>query len=556
MNANIVPGDDFMKETHDVDDELTIRSNAPQFPSTVLEEEITAAILRQAKERFHRRQDKYRQREAAAHETTAVTSQSAHSQSKIASEEGDRSSAEEGPTTDDAATAAADDDEAPKLKTKTYEAVVSADDDLSANLLRPSVRHILSMMDNTLTTLHNARLAGLSYMTDSSASATDVSDASEGSDAGSTTSRASRTSRSSRSSPRKRSRMGRPRSKTPRTPEPEQSGQKKRGRPRKVQVPLPGETEKEMMIRIARAQHKRIPFSSEEDNAGENGDAGRAIGSGDNDRDTAEDTVAEKPPSKLGSPRKKRDMPPEARMEAKIKHREYMLRDWGLRDWSDVIGAASLSGFKPDVVARAAQRCANLFGQGMDMQTLLEGPASKGPKPRRKRYLPNARARTASFPSSDEEGGLESFRGVRRRQQSRGREGLPPAGPGAQGRSPRVSSGRRSMSRSSSVGLFFCPVAGCERAVEGFDRKANLERHVARVHPGQAVEIDYVESENEMHGAVHVDGFLKPIRARKGWRAEDTGYRKRKRYYRGRRLRNRDDEGSGVGEESVWDSSS
>ncbi|KAF9870251.1 putative RNA polymerase I specific transcription initiation factor [Colletotrichum karsti] len=556
MNVKDVPGDDFMKETHDQDDDLTVRSGVPQLPSTVLEEELTATILKQAKERFRRRQDKHRQKEAAADETTAAHSQSAYSQSEFTTEDGDGSSAEEDPTK----VAAATDDQTPKPTTKTYEAVVSANDDLSADLLRPSVRHILSMMDNTLTTLHNARLAGLSYMTDSSASATDVSDASEGSDAGSLTSRGSRTSRSSRGSPKKRSKQGRPRSKTPRTPEPEQGGKKRKGRPRKAHAPLPGETEKEMMIRIAREQHKRIPFSSEEDNNREdgNGEQGEvaepADAASDDDEDAAEDTARDTSPEKSRSPRKKRDLPPEARLEARTRHRENMLRDWGLRDWSDIIGAASISGFKPEVVARAAQRCADLFGQGMEMQTLLEGPASKGPKPQRKRYLPNTRPRVASFSSSDEEGGPVPFRGVGKRQRSRGRDSAPPTDTEAQGAGSRASSRRRSASRSSSVGLFYCPVAGCERSLEGFDRKANLQRHVTRVHPGQAVEVDEVESENEMHGAVHVDGFLKPIRARKGWRAEDTGHRKRKRHYRGKRLQS-GDETSGVGEESVWDSS-
>lgn len=534
MDSTTVPGDDFMKETHDGDDEFTIRSKGGQLPSTALEEEVTATILRQAKERFRRRQQKYKKKEAArahqesARETTPASSQSAHS--AITSDDGsDALSDAEG------SRPRLDANDQKMKRSKTYEAVVSANDELSSDLLRPSVRHILSTLDRTLTTLHNSRLAGLSYMTDSSASATDASDASDAASDSSVVSRAS--------SANKRSRKGRPRSKAPRTPEPEQRTSERRGRPKKAQLPLPGETEKDMKIRLARENKKRIPFSSdEEDNDDEKGDKGK-------------ESAAASRPSR--SPRKKRDLPPEARMEARVKAREEMLGNWGLRDWSDVIGAASLSGFKPEVVARAAQRCADLFGQGMEMQTLLEGPASKGPKPQKTRYLPSDRRRAPSVSSSDSENDRPAARRrVLSRQGSLGRDSIPPSDSDvARGRGSRAPSRGRSTSRTSSIGLFYCPVADCERAAEGFGRRANLQRHMARVHPGQAVNVEEVESEDEMYGAVHVDGFLKPIRPRKGWRAEDTGTRKRKRHYRGRRTNESGaSEGSAVGEESVWDS--
>ncbi|OLN84319.1 hypothetical protein CCHL11_05891 [Colletotrichum chlorophyti] len=537
MNAKNVPGDDFMKETHDEDDEFTVRSRTEKMPSTVLEDELTATILRQAKERFRRRQRKSQQKEDAARarresapETTAASSQSAHS---AVTSDGDDSDDVQSDEKSSVKTAQPDTDDRKVKPPKTYRAVISANDDLSATLLRPSVRHILSNLDNTLTCLHNARLAGLSYMTDSSASATDASDAS---DAVSVSSAASRGSSASS----RRSRKGRPRSKAPRTPTFERDPSERRGRPKKAHVPLPGETEKEMRIRIAREQKKRIPFSSDEednnsDDTDENRSAHQRPGSG-----------PQTPRSK--SPRKRRDLPP---AEAKVEARERMLGSWGLRDWSDVIGAASLSGFGPDVVARAAQRCADLFGQGMEIQTLAEGPATKGPRPQTTRYLPAHRARAPSPWSSDS----ENDRPTARRRTLNQRVGLrqdsvPPSdSDAARGRRSR------STSRTSSVGLFVCPVAGCERAAEGFGRRANLQRHVARVHPGQAVDVGDVESENEMFGAVHVDGFLKPIRARKGWRAEDMGMRKRKRHYRGRRMDgNGGSEGSGLGEESVFDS--
>ncbi|KAL8905917.1 MAG: hypothetical protein Q9171_006481 [Xanthocarpia ochracea] len=57
----------------------------------------------------------------------------------------------------------------------------------------------------------------------------------------------------------------------------------------------------------------------------------------------------------------------------------------GLRDWSDVLGVASLSGFPPEVVAKAAGRCSNLFDEGVLFRTLYEG--KKGY--REVKYLPD-----------------------------------------------------------------------------------------------------------------------------------------------------------------------
>ena len=44
----------------------------------------------------------------------------------------------------------------------------------------------------------------------------------------------------------------------------------------------------------------------------------------------------------------------------------------GARDWSEVLGMASLVGWDPSVVQRATQRCADLFGESMDFRTLAE----------------------------------------------------------------------------------------------------------------------------------------------------------------------------------------
>lgn len=45
----------------------------------------------------------------------------------------------------------------------------------------------------------------------------------------------------------------------------------------------------------------------------------------------------------------------------------------GLRDWSDVLGVASMCGWDAGTVARAVARCSALFGEGLVLRTLQEG---------------------------------------------------------------------------------------------------------------------------------------------------------------------------------------
>ena len=45
----------------------------------------------------------------------------------------------------------------------------------------------------------------------------------------------------------------------------------------------------------------------------------------------------------------------------------------GLRDWSDILGIASMTGWESAVVEKAASRCAALFEEGISFRTLAEG---------------------------------------------------------------------------------------------------------------------------------------------------------------------------------------
>lgn len=62
---------------------------------------------------------------------------------------------------------------------------------------------------------------------------------------------------------------------------------------------------------------------------------------------------------------------------ARSRERDRLAR-LGLRDWSDVLGTAAVVGWDSDVLARAGQRCARLFGEGMGFRTLREPGGGRG----------------------------------------------------------------------------------------------------------------------------------------------------------------------------------
>lgn len=59
--------------------------------------------------------------------------------------------------------------------------------------------------------------------------------------------------------------------------------------------------------------------------------------------------------------------------QKKIRARKAKLSRLGLRDWSDVLGMAALTGWDRDVVSRAGRRCARLFDEDMGFRTFHHG---------------------------------------------------------------------------------------------------------------------------------------------------------------------------------------
>ncbi|KAF9780710.1 hypothetical protein IL306_015003 [Fusarium sp. DS 682] len=509
-----VPKERFTHEQHDEDDRFTFRRKEEILPSTELEEEISATILRTAKRRFRRRKSKMAK--PSIEDSTSIYSESGNntpdavSRESSAKPEMEDEEKEEEEEDEKMAIDGEDDQPTTRRTPKTYEPVESTNDEASYALLRPSTRHIISQLDNTLTILRNSRVAGINYLSDSSTEEESDNQSQSG---------------------QKRSR-GRPRKilhevNTSASTSPASAGKtSRRGRPRKVHVPRAGESHEEMMQRVARESHRKIPTTVE-------------------DRDAAfeewirkGDEIIERSRSRSQSLKRATSQGAETEEESVPgTNVERKLARWGLRDWSDVLGAAAIAGFSGDVIARATRRCADLFGEGMVVRTLNEVPATNDKGTTSVEYRPQP----IQLSYSDEEADAESDdaadlmqRRIISRQTSLANSSRSPDSIRSSSRRSTHSPGPPSIVRSprsrsnSAGGLLFCPISSCDRAVQGFNRKGNLRRHMELIHQGQTEELD---SDEEVVGGVHVDGFLKPIVPGRGWRGEDTIQRKRKRFY-------------------------
>lgn len=504
-----VPKERLINSQPDEDDRFTFRRQEDVLPSTELEEEISATILRTAKRRFRRRKRNMAPQpsiEESGNDTPGAPSRDSSTRPET-EDEGDKMAAVDAEGGQPAGGGGGG--------PKTYEPVESTNDELSYQLLRPSARHILSQLDATLSILHSSRLAGMSYMSDSSTE--EESDSQGG---------------GGQKRPRGRRQM--PSSQSHDTDGSAPATPSRRGRPRKIRLPREGETHEEMLLRVARESHRKMP-ATPRDKVKDDAAFDEWMRQGD---DQAERSLSLKRGGTSASEG------PDSDDVASSASGAYMDRKrarWGLRDWSDVLGAAALAGFSSEAIARTARRCADLFEEGMVVRTLNEVPVSQGtgisgveyrPEPIRLSYSDEDQDAAAD----DESDGAADLvqRRVASRQASLARSSRSPDSLGSR-RSARSSpaappkSPRSSRSASSAAGgLVFCPVASCDRAAQGFTRRANLRRHIELVHQGQTEEMD---SDEEVAGGVHVDGFLRPIVPGRGWRGEDTTQRRKKRFY-------------------------
>ncbi|KAI1348486.1 RNA polymerase I-specific transcription initiation factor-domain-containing protein [Xylaria sp. FL0043] len=583
LPAHEVPCPEFMGRTDSADEHSTFRMQTPYNPAAELEEAVSATILRFAKGRFQARQDAARRDEATVGSDHASNGEegsdiemqpkptSARSKSRAKSRSKTRSVKYE--STSEAEMMDIDDTHVEKpaspapSETLPLKTVVATDDELSYSLLRPSARGILAKLDTALTILHNAQES--KYNCPSESDASSASSLSQSQSRSRSRSRGPSTTHSQSPEIRRRpTPSSRAASVARESAAPEGSASvKKRGRPKKVHPRLDGESDRAYAIRIARLQKKPIPrFSDADDDdeqpisdstpapnsAAEYADITNTKGKGKakgrpqrqsrraSNADTDVDSASGKT-STSGTSATPRKRPTLARTR--------------LRDWRDILGAAALAGFPPAALDRAARRCADLFGQSFALHTLHEGPADGiQTHIQSVRYEPGMAMPVIPLSLSEEEPEDGYDEGVRGRisratsaapseTESRGRgrgmgRGVTLSRNTSRSRSqsrPRSTSRPRSRSASSAggSGTHFCVFSNCPRAVEPFTRRPNLVRHLQLVHGFDGGEellssVEDVESADEMHGAVHVDGFLRPIKVRPGWRGEDAAREKRR----------------------------
>ena len=397
MNVDDVPRGQtgsLQADTYVEDLDLVQHTHKPAKPSQDLEDSLTATILKGAKERFLHRE---------------WADESSDSENPVDNEEESCSTTREGHRYPNNPPHAV-----------TIKPIISADDDHSATILRPQVRHLLTRLDELLLGLHHSRQACLPTTDDTqSETQTDVDDAFP-----QATKRKASNSRAS----------------------------SKRGRSRK------------------RSHELSDPSSSR-------------------------DSSPLKPKHK-----RRRSLSPVFRTR-RLHDRQARL---GLRDWSDILGVASIQGWPASVLARTAERCAGLFDEGIKFRTLQEGKQVS----LERTYLP-ALAPTQLHPRTTRYHEKEVNASA----------------------DPSDSPSLTNVPNTGRDGKLYCPLPTCPRSKRGFSRDWNFQGHFKRMHSShQKISTDPDSErpdgdEEAMYGAVHVDGFLQPIKAQKGWRGKSKSAR-------------------------------
>lgn len=185
-----------------------------------------------------------------------------------------------------------------------------------------------------------------------------------------------------------------------------------------------------------------------------------------------------------------------------------------LRDWSEVMGIASMIGLPQAAVMRASNRCADLFGQDMTFRVFREGHMERGAR------LPDSTYEYHYVESESEDSDLPTPPPVRtRKRKGRSRERSPSQSKRSRSRpaptpTPAMPSSSNAAAATSVSGPshsgherlspqkqrdpaqrrkgrgehrkadLVCPLRLCPRHTDGFSRVWNLNLHMKRVHPG------------------------------------------------------------------------
>ncbi|KAJ5280762.1 hypothetical protein N7478_006134 [Penicillium angulare] len=212
-----------------------------------------------------------------------------------------------------------------------------------------------------------------------------------------------------------------------------------------------------------------------------------------------------------------------------------------LRDWSEVMGIAAIMGLPSNAVQRASKRCADIFEQDMTFRKFREG---RMVKTKRHRLPGGQNSQQFVYAESESENESESgfderrprVRGTARfpkrvadnvpegtsrgtesvsRHSSKAREEATPK----RSRSPSTARSTP-LSVSQSYGknpnresIYFCPVEGCRRSNNGFNRLWNYKLHMKRIHAQQCDQPSKLKKP-----AISLDHFIQRQRVLALWR--------------------------------------
>ncbi|CZR56145.1 uncharacterized protein PAC_06033 [Phialocephala subalpina] len=488
----------------DGDERHTFKRRQMERGSRELEDVLLGVTLKFAKERFMRREQE---------DEVKYLDRRKRSTEDVSSEEEDDSSVQDWERSDEEEDVVEkESSDAPPSKERLIP-VVSADDERSRGILRPSIRHTLAKLDEVLIALHHARKTCRRFSHSSTSANSDNEAETDGEDSVSPSKRG-------RGRPRKfadlpdRSRaqsipeeQGQEEEHDPNSPDLFRGKTTHRGRPLKAYERLEGENQEEYLVRIAKTQKKPLPAFA---------------------------PLAEIKPSKSSTPspeKSRKSAKPRTASEELDRQRRMRLNT---RDWSEVLSSAALVGFPPDAIARATQRCANLFGEGMTMRTIFETPYIEKGADTVAKYTPE------EIPDFDDEEVESSSEEEDSSEQSTD--------------DPPIKTDRPD-SRTLRIALVppskqtcFCPMPGCPRRIHGFRDSNALKSHLRLGHKIAKDEVeDYLlPSDEEMDGAVHVDGFLKPLKILGGARGSYKKAAKRTRVEGSSEKEGSGDEGHGT----------
>ncbi|EGE01704.1 hypothetical protein TEQG_00749 [Trichophyton equinum CBS 127.97] len=123
---------------------------------------------------------------------------------------------------------------------------------------------------------------------------------------------------------------------------------------------------------------------------------------------------------------------------------------FGLRDWSEILGVASLAGWPTAAVMRASRRCADLFGEDQAFRTMYENKVQLGKTEDGMPCWKHAESDQSNQSDTEAKlmGNRPIFNGTDNPKQDER----------------------------------YCPVKGCPRQLRGFSRAWNLNQHLKKAH--------------------------------------------------------------------------